>query len=126
MEKGFAETEVFMPIGVGGEASPIRGPMTDEFVVFGRSSCRKPSDPRIDPSDSIRNIRTVDWNLMADEKIFREIDFDPSGEIRFLLCRPSPFFHFPNLMGRFFNASCEGWDRIEKDEEDDQTAHGQY
>jgi hypothetical protein len=82
--------------------------MADEFVVFGRSSCRKPCDPRIDPSDSIRDIRTVDRNLMADEGIFCDIFFDPSGEIRFLLCCPTPLFYFPNLMGRFLDASCEG------------------
>jgi hypothetical protein len=107
MKKGFTETEVFMPIGMSGEVSPIRGPMTDEFVVFGRSSCRQAGDPRIDPSDSIRDIRTVNWNFMADEEIFCDIFFDPSGEIRFLLCRPSPFFHFPNLTGRFFKRFTE-------------------
>jgi hypothetical protein len=107
MKKGFTETEVLMPIGVSGEVSPIRGPMADKFVVFGRSSCRQAGDPRIDPSDSIRDISTVNWNFMADEEIFCNIFFDPSGEIRFFLWCPTPFFHFPNLMGRFLDRFSE-------------------
>jgi hypothetical protein len=101
MKKGFTETGIFMPLRVGGEVSPIRGPMADEFVVFGRSSCRKPCDPRIDPSDSIRDIRTVDRNLMADEEIFGQIGFNPSGEIRFFLHSPATITYLPNLRRRF-------------------------
>jgi hypothetical protein len=95
--------------------------MADEFVVFGRSSCGQAGDPRIDPSDSIRDVRTVNWNFMADEEIFCDIFFDPSGEIRFLLCRPTPFFHFPNLMGRFFNRFTES--RYGRKEEQKKNQH---
>ena len=99
MKKGFAETKVFMPLCVGGEMIPIRGPMADEFVVFSRGSCRQAGDPCIDPSDGIRDIRTVNWNFMADEEIFCNIFFDPSGEIQFLFICPSLFLNLPNLKG---------------------------
>ena len=115
MKKGFTKTKVFMPLRVGGEVSPIRGPMADEFVVFGRSSCRKPCDPRIDPSDSIRDVRTVNWNFMADEEIFCDIFFDPSGEIFFLLHSPSPIAHGPDLQRRLLECLAEGGSG-EKDE----------
>jgi len=77
--------------------------VADEFIVFCRSGCGEPCDPRVNPSNGIRDIRAIDRNLMADEEIFRDIFFDPSGEIRFFLIRPTLFAHFPDLMGRFYN-----------------------
>jgi hypothetical protein len=40
---------------------------------------------------------------MADEKIFREIFFDPSGEIFLFLNGPSPITYLPNLRKRFLH-----------------------
>jgi hypothetical protein len=52
---------------------------------------------------------------MADEEIFCDIFFDPSGKIRFLLNGPSLIAHGPDLQRRLLECLAEGGSG-EKDE----------
>jgi hypothetical protein len=81
-------------------------------------------DPRIDPSDGIRNICTVNRNFIADKKILGDIFLYPFPISNLLLNGPSTVLHLPYLKRRFLDAPCEGWDREEEDEESYQKAHG--
>jgi hypothetical protein len=65
-------------------------------------------DPRIDPSDGIRNICTVNRNFIADKKILGDIFLYPFPISNLLLDGPSAVIHFPYLKGRFFDWLAEG------------------
>ncbi len=52
-------------------------PVADELPLFCCGSCREVGDPCINPSNRIRNICTINGNLIADEKILRDIRFYP-------------------------------------------------
>jgi hypothetical protein len=122
MEKGPTETLILMPFFMSGKVSPLGRPVSDEFMVFCRGGCGKMGDPRIDPSDGIRDIGTVDRYFMADEEILREIGFNPLGVTVFLFNGPPTLSHHPNLKGRFLDrfsrCRCGDHKRQEKNEGD--------
>jgi hypothetical protein len=81
-------------------------------------------DPRIDPSDGIRNICTVNRNFIVDKKILGDIFLYPFPISNLLLNGPSAVPHLPYLKRRFLHGFCERGDREEEDEESYQKAHG--
>jgi hypothetical protein len=81
-------------------------------------------NPRIDPSNRIGDIGTVDGDLITDKKILRDVLFDPFSESTLFLNSPSTVPHFPYLKWGFFHGPCERESREEEDEESHQKAHG--
>jgi hypothetical protein len=81
--------------------------VSDELIVFCRGGCGKAGNSRIDPPDGVKDIRAVNGYVMADEKIFREIDLDPPGVIFFFFDAPSPFPNGPDLKRRLQGRTAE-------------------
>jgi hypothetical protein len=107
MKEGFAETNVFVPFGMGGKMSPIGGPVANEFIILCGGGCWKVGNPCINPSYRIRDICTVHRNFISDEEIFCDVFLYPSGVIFLFFNGPSPIAHFPNLMRRFLDGFTE-------------------
>jgi hypothetical protein len=61
------------------------------------------SDSGIDPAESIRNIRTIYRDLIADKKIFCHILLNPFPEPVFFLDGPAPVGHPPDLKRRLLH-----------------------
>jgi hypothetical protein len=75
--------------------------MADQFTILCRGSSREMVDPGINPSDRIRDIRTVDWNQVTNEKIFRNIFINPFTEMIFFFNSPPVIANFPDLVRGF-------------------------
>ena len=80
-EKGGSEALILVPLRMGGQMSPMGGPVANQFIVLCRGRCREMGDPGIDPPDRIRNIGTIDRDFMADEEIFGDILLNPFPEL---------------------------------------------
>jgi len=108
IEKGFPKSDILVPLRMGWKMSPIRRPVAYEFVILCGRRRRKMSNPGINPSHRIGNICTVYRNFMTDEKIFRDIFFNPFPKLMFLFNRPLTIIHLPDLKGGFLDCLAEG------------------
>jgi hypothetical protein len=97
--------------------------VTDQFSVFGCGSCGQSGNPRINPPDGVRDIGAVNRDAIADEKIFGEVFFNPSGIILLLFNRPAPFSHFPGLQRGFHGRLAKGREWNDEQEKQDKNFH---
>jgi hypothetical protein len=109
MEKSFPEAEIFMPLRMGWQASPLRRPVADQFIILCCSRSREMGDSSIDPSNGIRGICAIDRNIIADEEIFCNILLNPLAILIFLPNRPSSIAYLPDLKRRFIDRLAERW-----------------
>src|SRR4030042_2297450 len=103
---------------------PVRGPVADQFTVLCHGSSREMGDPGIDPSDRIRDICTVDWNLITNEKIFRNIFINPSTELIFFFNGPPVIADFPDLIRGFIQPLAETWGRDKDNQKENKRGIG--
>jgi len=101
MEENFPETEITIPLGMSRQTSPLGRPVADPFVVLGGGCSREMGDPSIDPPDGIRNICTIDRDLITDEEVFCNVLLNPFSITALLPNRPSSIVHLPDLMSGF-------------------------
>jgi hypothetical protein len=126
MEEGFPETAILMPLGMGRQTSPLRGPVANEFVILGDGCSRETSDPCIDPPDGIRNICAIDRDIVADEEIFCDILFDPFSISNLLLNGPSTVSNRPDLLRGFRCRLAKRGSGEKDDKKQDQEGHASY
>jgi hypothetical protein len=93
--------------------------MADESAVLGCRRCREMGNPGIDPTNRVRDICAVDRDFIADEKILRDIFFNPFAELMLLFNRPPPLTHFPDLKRRLLWCFTKGGYGNEHNEEED-------
>jgi hypothetical protein len=92
---------------MGWKLPPIGGPVAYQFPILGRGSSREVGNPCIDPSHSIRDIRTVNRNFIPDEEVLCDILLYPLTISDFVLNGPSSVSHLPDLGWKFFRGFCE-------------------
>jgi len=97
VEKRGAKPEILVPLGMGRQMSPLDRPMADQFIILRCGGCWKVGNPCINPSYGIRDICTINRDLITDEEIFRNIRFDPFAIEIFFLHRPPSIAYTPEL-----------------------------
>jgi hypothetical protein len=120
MQKGGTETYVFVPLWVGREMLPVRGPVAYQFAIGCGSGSRKMGNPGINPSDGIEYVRAIRGDLIANEKIFRNIVINPFCILRLLFNCPTLITDFPELIRRFICRLAEAWRGNKDSQEEDE------
>jgi hypothetical protein len=98
--------------------------VANQFSVFCCGGSREVGDPRIDPSNGVRNICTINRDLIANEEILCHIGLDPLTVIFLLFNRPSTIPYPPNLgRGFLYDLFPEGSKRERKGKKDGEKDH---
>src|SRR4030042_6781302 len=69
VKKRFSKPKIFMPLRMGRQFAPLRGPVADQMTVLRSGRSRKVGHPRIDPSNRLGDIGTVHGEFVTDKEV---------------------------------------------------------